>query len=664
MITYILQLTLCWLAFYAAYYFLLRNETHFTYSRGYLLASICLGMVIPLVDWGKYLIHEPESLGHIYISPLNAQIAEWDLTVTATETQSITNYNMVLYLYLLGAFITGAVLIRSWIKIMAVRRNSVRIDRGDYTLVLTNQFHLPFSFMNSVFCSKDYYHATPDIDQILAHEEFHVAARHSMDIIMIEILKVLFWFHPLVYLYKKEIQQIHEYQADQAAYQLSSRRQYGQLLLSQVVSLRPMVLANHFFNSQLKNRFKMMTRKTSNPQSVWKYVVMLPMVAAAILLFSYSSQGKALIDMVVVMQDTIIPPPPPPQQPGSAVVPPPPPPSPEAPGLEKIKVVGYQSTNEGVGVPPPPPPPPPVERTTDKVIAAGQQEVFRVVEEMPRFPGCESMEGSPAELKACADRKMLEFLYTHIRYPQAARQKGIEGNVVVQFVVEKDGSISNPTVMREPDPSLGEEALRIVQMMEQMEGKWMPGRQRGQNVRVQYILPIKFELSKPDVEEEGVYENSSSEKQNPVFILDGRILGRLDMNQIGKMVDVKEIESINVLKGDGAVKKYGKMAEDGAIEIVTKWAESHRVSNLNLEAVNIYPVPASNQLNIRSTVPGSGEYRLEIRALDGKVVKQQQVNVSDQLLQTSIDIVGLNAGPYYLVISHDGKIFSRAFIKQ
>lgn len=369
----------------------------------------------------------------------------------------------------------------------------------------------------------------------------------------------------------------------------------------------------------------MMTKKSSTRHSVWKYGVLFPMVAFTILLFSYSSHGKSLIDQVIIGQDTIMPPPP-------------------APAPAADQVLGTGSTN------------------------SGPQEVFRVVEQMPRFPGCEDMDGDQRAIKECADRKMLEFLYTHIRYPSNARMNGVEGNVVVQFIVEKDGSITNAKVLRDPGGTLGEEALRVVHMMT-AEGKWTPGRQRGQNVRVSYILPIKFQLDKSEppvltIRRPNPEDRVSEEQNKPLLLLDDRILGRINEKNLSETVQSDDIESINVLKGERAVDKYGKLGEYGVIEIYTKWGKSQKESNLHLEDVRIYPVPVSNQLNIQSSVPNNGEYRLEIRDLKGQVTTQHQIEVQDGMIDATMDIDGLHAGAYYLVIRHGGKIFSRAFVKQ
>jgi TonB family protein len=133
---------------------------------------------------------------------------------------------------------------------------------------------------------------------------------------------------------------------------------------------------------------------------------------------------------------------------------------------EEAVVVALQGRAAGVIVPPPPPPP-----------AADEQEVFKVVESQPQFQG--------------GEKGMLDFISKNLRYPVLAKDACVEGSVIVSFVVEKDGSISEAKVVRDIGAGAGEEALRMVQSM---NGKWTPGTQRGRPVRVQYTLPVKFKL--------------------------------------------------------------------------------------------------------------------------------------------------------------------------
>ncbi len=196
-------------------------------------------------------------------------------------------------------------------------------------------------------------------------------------------------------------------------------------------------------------------------------------------------------------------------EPPRTAEPPPPPPPPPPPVIEEVpdnllieeEVVDFvdQSIDAHTSIeyapkaeakeetkyvaPPPPPPPPP----------SSEKEIFKVVEEMPRFPGCESLP-TMAEKKACADKKMLEFIYANISYPSIARENNIEGTVVIRFVVDKDGNVGDAEIIREIGGGCGEEALRIVQLMGKLPQKWIPGKQRGRPVNVYFTLPVKFML--------------------------------------------------------------------------------------------------------------------------------------------------------------------------
>jgi periplasmic protein TonB len=135
----------------------------------------------------------------------------------------------------------------------------------------------------------------------------------------------------------------------------------------------------------------------------------------------------------------------------------------------------------------PPPPPPPLEE--------GGENIFKVVEQMPRFPGCEG-KITNKEKDDCAKTKMLEYIYKYLKYPALAREVGVEGQVVLQFVVDKDGTITETKVVRDIGAGCGAEAEKVVNAMNNMGQKWIPGKQGGRPVRVLYTLPVKFKLEK------------------------------------------------------------------------------------------------------------------------------------------------------------------------
>lgn len=124
-----------------------------------------------------------------------------------------------------------------------------------------------------------------------------------------------------------------------------------------------------------------------------------------------------------------------------------------------------------------------------------EDETFLIVEQMPRFPGCEDSNQTEHEKKLCADKKMLDFIYENLNYPNQARENQIEGTVVIQFVISKDGTIKNPVITKDIGGGCGEEAIRIVESMNNMRVKWTPGFQRGRAVNVQFNLPIRFKLA-------------------------------------------------------------------------------------------------------------------------------------------------------------------------
>lgn len=121
--------------------------------------------------------------------------------------------------------------------------------------------------------------------------------------------------------------------------------------------------------------------------------------------------------------------------------------------------------------------------------------VWVTAEHMPRFPGCESLDVTNAEKLKCAEMKLLEYIHSQINYPAMARENRIEGNVVAQFVVEKDGSISGIKIVRDVGGGCGEAVYKAVASMNDMGDSWIPGKQRGRAVRVRFTLPITFKLN-------------------------------------------------------------------------------------------------------------------------------------------------------------------------
>lgn len=225
-------------------------------------------------------------------------------------------------------------------------------------------------------------------------------------------------------------------------------------------------------------------------------------MAIVVLAFSWTQyEEKVFIpDDALALDEELI------QEPPRTAEPPPPPPPPPPPVIQEVPdeeieeedEVSFkdQTVEEETAAPPPPPtpkaappPPPPPPPPAPK-----EEEIFKVVEDMPRFPGCEDKGMSKDELKKCSEGKMVEFLYKNLKYPAIARENGVEGTCVVQFTVETDGKVSDIQIVKDIGAGCGDESKRVVDMMNAQGIKWIPGKQRGREVRVRFTLPVKFKL--------------------------------------------------------------------------------------------------------------------------------------------------------------------------
>lgn len=189
-----------------------------------------------------------------------------------------------------------------------------------------------------------------------------------------------------------------------------------------------------------------------------------------------------------------------------------------------------------------------VVRYVPREVTPSVSPVFQVVEEMPEFPG--------------GMRECLTFLEKNIKYPVEAQLAGAQGKVIVQFVVEKDGSIINPKIVRSIDPALDGEAIRVISLMP----KWKPGMQKGKPVSVQYTVPVTFRLNdKKDTNTKMLNLDSIPADQRPLILVDGEKISA----DIMKLINSDKIESISVFK-DSQKLKYGPEGKNGVVLITTK----------------------------------------------------------------------------------------------
>ncbi len=279
MLHYILQTVAFQLFFLIIYDVFLKKETFFNWNRAYLLVTAILSVVLPFIKIEEFKDVVPQeffiALPEIVIgnlTPLNS-----DLLLGAKlqdDSGFIFSWELLFYL---GAFIALGIFIYKLFKIVALIYRNPRHWQGDLVIVRLINSNAAFSFFYYVFLG-DHIKST-DRDTILKHEMIHVQQKHSIDLLVFEILKVLFWFNPLVYMYQNRITTLHEYIADAKALKTQDKHSYYENLLAQVFDTQKVSFINSFFKQSLIKKRIIMIGKTKSKQILkLKYILLVPMV--------------------------------------------------------------------------------------------------------------------------------------------------------------------------------------------------------------------------------------------------------------------------------------------------------------------------------------------------------------------------------------------------
>ncbi len=287
---FLIDSTLCWTAFLLIYVLFLQKETFFRHNRLYLLASLMMGLLLPMLRFlpEHVKIEHNESIEYA---------AYWvgESLILPEVSQGLDAYVIILLsLYSIGVIVSLFFIVKSVRSIYTLRVGANIEKRNGYELIITSKEHLPFSFFGSIYISKAL-SSDSGINQILKHEIAHVDGKHSWDILAVEFIKCLFWFHPLLYIYKSALRQTHEFVADQMVCKEYRRKDYGRMLLEHSFSGLQMSLANHFFNSHLKKRIQMMYQHPSQKKASIKYLMALPLVLVFFVVFNmaYPKDGMS-----------------------------------------------------------------------------------------------------------------------------------------------------------------------------------------------------------------------------------------------------------------------------------------------------------------------------------------------------------------------------------
>ena len=538
MLAYFLKVNVAIVLFYAFYRLFFYKDTFFGWRRTAPLCFFAVSAAVPLLNIQTW-ITEQEPM--VAMADLYASVVLPELTV-GTEVAP-TDWKSILSEYANIAYwgIVALLMIRLIMQLAGIIRLTCRcrkIQIGNTSIHLLPKADGPFSFFHWIFIHPSS-HTEEEFNEILTHEQTHARQWHSIDVIISELVCIFCWCNPFAWLMKREIRTNLEYMADARVLENgydSKTYQYHLLGLSHQKAA--VTIYNSFNVLPLKKRIKMMNKKRTKEIGRTKYLMFLPLAALLMIVSNIETVARTTKKIAVEVIEAVDPQT---EQPAPEVQDPQVAPQPEqdtktvtykgkvvdkdGKPIQGVKILSvpnstptevttqadgsfefkaspkakllflYQDGNKKKGISFTDERLPKENKTNWTIVynekwnevmqsdpGTPDNPIFEVVEHMPEFTGG----GMPA---------LMEYLSKNIKYPEAAMKKGIQGRGIVQFVVEKDGSITNVKILRGVDPELDKEAVRVVSAMP----KWKPGTQRGEAVRVRFTVPVMFRLTEDKI---------------------------------------------------------------------------------------------------------------------------------------------------------------------
>ena len=271
--------------FYFAYFLLLRKETFFSANRWFLLLGLITSSVLPLFFITKIIWVEPTT-----------DSFDWStipVTTSVTAPEPEINWYLVLAcVYFTGIVISFLKLVFDFNSLIQLLKGKTIQQKGAFKLIDIAENIAPFSYFNYIVYNSTLYTAV-ELENILEHEKVHSQQKHSIDVLISRLFCVIFWFNPLIWLYKKAIAQNLEFIADsEAAKKITDKKAYQFTLLKITTQENCVALTNHFYQSLIKKRIIMLNQNQSKKSNSWKYALVFPALIAFVLLFQIEVVAK------------------------------------------------------------------------------------------------------------------------------------------------------------------------------------------------------------------------------------------------------------------------------------------------------------------------------------------------------------------------------------
>lgn len=289
--SYVIESIISTAIFYLLFLFFLKNNTNYQFNRFYLITAAVLSTLIPLINLHSKSIEasfqELNLFSYSNFVPRNIfdNDLSTNLTTAQTSTSSFQIIDIVIGVYILFAFFIWLRILIGLVRLFNIYRKNPVQKKEHYSIVYFEKDYSPFSFFKYIFINHRY-NNEEYFDTIIEHEKVHVFEKHSIDIILLEIISIIQWYNPFIWLIKNSIKEIHEFQADEKVIaQGFDSNSYFTFLLNKIVGIQAMDFANCFNKSLIKKRIMMMEKSKSRKTRLYKSLLVIP-IALFLLAFT------------------------------------------------------------------------------------------------------------------------------------------------------------------------------------------------------------------------------------------------------------------------------------------------------------------------------------------------------------------------------------------
>ncbi|WP_337389650.1 M56 family metallopeptidase [Prevotella sp.] len=538
---YSVKVAVCLALFYLFHKLLMSRDTFHTFNRFAILSMMLLSLVLPLV----HLSLDSETginQGTVALEGLVAQTVVDDGGNGVGEGMTLTQVLLATYVLGVVLFVGKALLSVGSLLRLIRRARCVEVRNGIRIYTMQGDIS-PFSWFRYIIMSeKDW---QENRREIVLHEMAHIRRCHSMDVAVCNMMIVFQWYNPAAWLLKRELQTLHEYEADEAVLSAGvDATHYQMLLIRKAVGERLFSMANNLNHNSLKKRITMMKIKRTNPVQKAKIAFVLPLAAMTVAAFA-SQKVENLSEKVEqeseafssVSDNPVV----------RAVG--------ETTRVAAVKVQEDKALEEATSL----------SMASDTAETKSGKEFPCIPETFPQFPG-----GHIA---------LVEYLSKNIKFPKEKEKENVRARVVASFTVDKDGSITDARIVRSQGEAFDNEALRVINGMP----KWIPGMQNGKAVSVKYTLPITFSTTDGDKKIKSVRTidmngNGGKQSEGKVVSEKAEMFSSKDFVLVvnGKVVEAlngikpSDIEKVDVKKYAETMKKYNAEGKQGVMLISTK----------------------------------------------------------------------------------------------